>query len=148
MRWPLSFWDMAALQDRQAASLCPFLHPLLAGAPVRTIGDFFRQGGHQKPFHAPWGRVYSCDGRPSTPQLADCISFHARIEQTEVDSVLRLTGHKVPWWGRQPQPDFAIIWLGACRSEALRASIQLPGTAWHRSQQGQVWHSSVCCCSH
>ena len=103
----------------------------MAGAPVRTIGDFFRQGGHQKPFHAPWGRVYSCDGRPSTPQLADCISFHARIEQAEVDSVLRLTGHNhvyaVPkTWGRQPHPDFAIIWLGVCRSEALRASIQLP----------------------
>ena len=116
----------------------------LVQAPVRVINDTFVQGGHPRPFHSPWGRTYLSKGRPSTPALADCVSFHARIEQSEVEQTLRLSGHNFVYtvpktWSRQPHPDFAIVWLASNRADALRASLQLPeqrGLARNRDKYG------------
>ena len=103
----------------------------ITASPVRAISDIFMQGGHCRPFHAPWARVFLCRGRPSTPQLADVVSFHARIDHTELDQTLRLSGHNHVYalpktWSKQPHPDFSILWLGPIRAEALRAALQVP----------------------
>ena len=124
----------------------------LVQAPVRVINDTFVQGGHPRPFHSPWGRTHLSKGRPSTPALADCVSFHARIEQSEVEQTLRLSGHNFVYtvpktWSRQPHPDFAIVWLGSNRADALRASLQLPeqrGLARNRDKYGVRIAAGAC----
>ena len=109
----------------------PDMWQQITAAPVRAASDIFAQAGHSKPFHAPWARTFQSRGRASTPQLADTVSFHARIDPAEIDQTLRLSGHNRVYalpktWSRQPHPDYSILWLGPVRADALRASLQVP----------------------
>ena len=104
---------------------------LMMTSPVRAVNDIFHQGGQPHPFHAPWGRIFQSKGRPSSPHLADTLSFHARIDQAELDHTLRLSGHNHVYalpktWSRQPHGDYAIVWIGSSRSEAIHAALQVP----------------------
>ena len=104
----------------------------LVQAPVRAVVDIFKKGGISRPFSDPWGRQFSQAGRPAVAALADRVSFNARVPGDQLDQLLILSGHNHVYvtprkMDRSLVQAYSIIWLGACRAEALRASLQVQG---------------------
>ena len=104
----------------------------LLNAPVRSAVDAFKKQGVEAPFTDPWGRFFSLANKPSLPALADRLSFQARVAQDKLDALLAASGHNHFYvtpraMDRSILTSYAIIWIGGCRAEALRASLQVPG---------------------
>ena len=98
-------------------------------APVRFAADAFKQSGVAKSFASPWARAFLTKGRPAAPLTAEVACFHARVKKDDLESVLRSSGHNMIYavpkqWNKQPNVDYAVIWLGSSRSEAVRAALQ------------------------
>ena len=122
----------------------------LTQAPVRFAADTFKQGGVQRPFSSPWARNFTLRGKPSAPIASDLATFHARIDKEDVDHVLKASGHNkiylVPkTWSQQPHADYAVIWTGGHRADAVRAAMQTGdqcGLARNKNRYGVRVHES------
>ena len=104
----------------------------LLTAPVRNAAEAFKKQGVEAPFTDPWGRAFSLAAKPSLPALADKMSFQARVAHDRLDALLAASGHNHFYVtpraiDRSILTSYAIIWIGTCRAEALRASLQVPG---------------------
>ena len=98
-------------------------------APVRFAADTFRQSGQIKSFVSPWARAFLCKGRPAAPLTAEIACFHARVEKDDLEAVLRSSGHNMIYaipkqWNKQPHADYAVVWVGSSRPDAVRAALQ------------------------
>ena len=98
-------------------------------APVRFAAEAFKQSGVVRSFASAWARAFLSRGRPAAPLTAEISCFHARVEKDDLEGVLRSSGHNFVYavpkqWNKQPHADYAIVWLGASRSEAVRAALQ------------------------
>ena len=101
-------------------------------APVKTVIAAFQGSGVEKVLSEPWGRKFTSKGRSSTPALADVIMFQARVDQKACDALLAHSGHNgvyiVPRRLDQTLVSgYSVVWLGASRAEAIKASLQVPG---------------------
>ena len=101
-------------------------------APVKTVIAAFQGSGVEKVLSEPWGRKFTSKGRNSTPALADVIMFQARVDQKACDALLAHSGHNgvyiVPRRLDQTLVSgYSVVWLGASRAEAIKASLQVPG---------------------
>ncbi|CAE7364605.1 ngoBIM, partial [Symbiodinium sp. CCMP2592] len=101
-------------------------------APVRAVAEAFKKGGMAKPFADPWGRHFVQAGRPAVASMAERVSFNARVPADQLDQLLILSGHNNVYvtprkMDKSVVQAYSIVWLGACRAEALRASLQVQG---------------------
>ena len=113
-------------------------------APVRIAQERFTDAGLPKTIMEPWARRFTLNGRPSQPDMADKISFMAKVCESKVDSLLKASGHNNVYL--TPRTDqlqlsssYAIIWLGESRHEALKACMTVPeqlGLVQARSRYG------------
>ena len=100
--------------------------------PVKTVVAAFGDAGLDKVLSEPWGRRHLLKGKGATPNLADQVSFHARVDQKTCDTLLACSGHNLVYMipRRQDhslQPGYSVIWIGQSRAEALKAALQVPG---------------------
>ncbi|CAE6968657.1 unnamed protein product [Symbiodinium sp. CCMP2456] len=103
----------------------------LTQAPVRAVMDRFKKSGLDKPFSDPWGRSFSLNGRPALASLADKVYFQARVLSESLDPLLIASGHNHVYCtprniDRTVVQAYAIVWSGASRADAVRASLQTP----------------------
>ena len=119
-------------------------------APVRFAAETFKQSGIQRPFTSPWARNFTQKGRPTAPATADLATFHARIDSSEAEAVLKASGHNkiyvVPKsWNHQPHASYAVIWTGSSKADVVRAAMQTGdqcGIARNKGRYGLRVHES------
>ena len=103
----------------------------LTQAPVRFVVDLFKKSGLDRPFTDPWGRSFSQGGKPALPAMADKLYFQARVPSAGIEQLLKLSGHNKVYvtprrMDRTVLDTFSVVWLGACRADTLRTSLQVP----------------------
>ncbi|CAE7445849.1 unnamed protein product [Symbiodinium sp. CCMP2592] len=102
----------------------------LVQSPVRCMLAAFEETQTAKAVTAPWGRIFKASGKPSPPNLADQVSFQARVTAQECDQLLLASGHNSIYitprkLDHSLVSGYAIIWLGPSRPEALKAALQI-----------------------
>ena len=99
-------------------------------SPVKLMLAAFEEAQTTKAVTAPWGRTFKAKGKPAPPNLADQVSFQARVSAQECDGLLLASGHNSIYitprkLDHSLVTGYAIIWIGPWRPEALKAALQI-----------------------
>eukprot|EP00439_Symbiodinium_sp_Y106_P054822 s1792_g7.t1 len=100
-------------------------------APVRTVAQAFKTKGLANPFSHPWGRTFRANGRPSQPAHCDAFLFQAKVDESSLRPLLRLSGfnkvYVVPkGWNRSVLEGWSVVWLSAPRGDVERQAALIP----------------------
>ena len=99
-------------------------------APVKHMLAAFQDCPAVKAVLTPWGRQFRLKDRPSSPSLADQVSFQARLPKEECEALLTASGHN-SIYVTPKQLDgnlvagYAVIWIGPQRADAVKAALQI-----------------------
>ena len=112
--------------------------------PVRAIQDRLHEGNTSKVLEAPWGRQYRKASSKALPQECDSIHFKARIALSELDGLLRKSGHNRIFvtpqnWQSEPHPNYTIIWMAGDLDTVCQAALRYPaqlGVTFVKSRYG------------
>ena len=104
----------------------------LTQAPVKTVQEIFAKSDLGSKFANPWGRQFFAGDKPAMPASADKLVFQARVAKAEADALLAVSGHNriyiIPRrHDKTASTDYSIVWIGASKAEAMKASLQVQG---------------------
>ena len=102
----------------------------LCQAPVRGVLDLFQEPGAAHAFNSPGSRKFTCMGKPAPPSSADCFSFLAKVDHSDLPAVLSCSGHNGVYCTPRSSDlslssEYAVVWIGSSRVECIRASMQV-----------------------